>query len=110
MCLGLETLNLKDFRFAHASEWSNFKPDKYIQLNNSHDSYSSRMSIFRDVTCVPGNVLCCVPNIDRNFHSNPPMDEPGSVDVFLENNEFCLIRNKENLLKVWMLWPDAKLD
>ena len=87
----------------HASEWSDFKPHESIQLNNSNDSYSLRMSIFRDTTYAIGNVPCCKQNIDLQFHSNPLMNELGFVDGFLENSGFCLTKNKEILLEVLML-------
>ena len=90
--LRFEMWNLKDFCFACANEWSNFKSHKDIQLTNSNESYSLNMSIFRDTAHAQGNVSCFKINIDREFHSNSPMNELGFLDVFLENSGFCLTK------------------
>ena len=107
---GLELWNLKDFCFVYASERSIFKPHKGIQLNNSNYSHSFHMIIFRHATYVIGNVSCCKPKIDRKFHSNPPMNKLGFVDVFLDKSGFFWRNKKESSLEVLIIHLDTKLD
>ena len=75
---------MKDSHFAHANEWSSFKSHMHAQLNNSHYSYSFHVNFYRDTACVAGNVPYYTPKNDRDFDSNPPTNELGFVDDFLE--------------------------
>lgn len=58
------------------------------------------MIICRDTTCIAVKMPYNAPKNDHDFESNPPMNELGFVDVFLEKNEFYLKNVKEILLGV----------
>ena len=88
MCFGLEDWNLKNLPFANAGEWSSFKPHEDVQLNNYHDSCFFHMEICRNTAHAVGNVPYCAPKNDRDFESNPLIDELGFVDVFWRTSCF----------------------